>query len=183
MKKILLGILLAVISITAVAGAKLAPPERVDTRLLIQDDRFVPWPWSMKKTFPWAMVEGTWLAQTGTFQSYFTFKVHRVGTVRSYVIRQIDLMTCEEVASGEGSASRTTNRLQADMSYIGLHQSYGIYARSYEYNGSVEDLDVSTINGQVMMLSIQPQGRKEFVHLGISKISNDPEASFCKAKH
>lgn len=183
MKKILLLMLFVVVGFKATASdAKISPPARVDTSLLIQDDRFVPWPWSLKKTFPWAMVEGTWLAQNGAFQSYFTFKIYREDQVRRFVIRQIDLMTCEEVAYGQGSAARTTNRLMSDMYYIDVRQNYGIYVRAYEYNGPVEDLNVSPIDGQVMMLSIQPEGRKDYVHLGISKISDDPVASFCKPK-
>ncbi len=177
-----MGILLVVIGGNVVAADCLTntPPARVDTNLLTQDDRFVPWPWSLRKTFPWAVIEGTWLAQNGAFQSYYTFKIGREGDLRRFVVRQIDMKTCHEVAFGQGYASRGRNNIMVAMDYISVRQTYGIYVRSYEYGGPLEDNSISPIDGQVMMLSIQPQGRTDYVHFAISKISNDSSASFCK---
>ena len=177
--------LLLLMGFKAVASDRsiLPPPARVDTNLLIQDDRFVPWPWSLRKTFPWTMMAGTWLAQNGNFQSYFTFKITRDAQMRRFEVRQIDVVTCKEVAFGQGSASHTQNNILTDMFYIGVRQAYSIYVRSYDYSGPTKDINVSPIDGQVVLLSIQPQGREDYVHLVISKISNDSEASFCKGKN
>ncbi len=185
MRKLLMVILLVGIGAETFASLRplSAPPRRVDTNFLTQDDRFVPWPWSVRKTFPWAMMEGTWLAQNGRFQSYYTFKITREAQNRRFEVRQIDIMTCKEVAFGQGSAVRTQNSLVADMFYLNVRQSYGIYVRSFDYAGSTEDINVSPINGQVVLLSIQPEGRDEYVHLGISKLSNDSAAAFCKGKN
>ncbi len=165
------------------ARAKISPPARVDTNLLVQDDRFVPWPMSIRRTFPWAMMEGTWLAQNGEFQSYYTFKITRDGQIRHFEVRQIDVMTCQEVSSGHGSATRGQSRINAEMFYLNVRQSYGFFVRSFQYAGPIKDIGVSPIQGQVMMLYIQPEGRNNYVHFVISKLSNDSSASFCKGKN
>ncbi len=184
MRKLLMVVMLMGMGFQANASLRpsVPPPARVDTNLLIQDDRFVPWPWSVRKTFPWAMMEGTWLAQNGSFQSYYTFKITRDAQTRRFEVRQLDAVTCQEVAFGQGSAPRTQNNIVTDMFYLNVRQSYGIYVRSFDYGGPMKDISVSPIDGQVVLLSIQPQGRDEYVHLGISKISNDSTAAFCKGK-
>ncbi len=185
MRKLLMVIMLVGMGAQTYAGFRpfSSPPRRVDTNFLIQDDRFVPWPWSVRKTFPWSMMEGTWLAQNGSFQSYYTFKITRDAQNRRFEVRQIDVVTCKEVAYGQGSAVRTQNNIVTDMFYLNVRQAYGIFVRSFDYGGPMKDISVTPIDGQVVLLSIQPQGRDEYVHLGISKISNDPTAAFCKGKN
>ena len=185
MRKLLIVTLLMVLGteVLAINRAKMSPPARVDTNLLVQDDRFVPWPMSVRRTFPWTMMEGTWLAQNGEFQSYYTFKITRDGQIRHFEVRQIDVMTCQEVANGHGSATRGQSRITAEMFYINVRQSYGFFVRSYQYAGPMKDIGVNPIEGQVVMLYIQPEDRTDYVHFVISKLSNDSSASFCKGKN
>jgi hypothetical protein len=186
-KKLLMGIML----ITAVGSksyaismekSKSTPPSRVDTNLLIQDDRFVPWPWSGQRPFPNKMMEGTWLAQNGEFESYFSFKPVVADGVLSFEVKQIDVVTCKTVAYGIGVISKTGRTFTSDMDFLDLDQAYRLAIRSFDYGGPVKDISLSPIDGQVVVLSIQPEDRTKYVHMVISKVASDPKVALCRSR-
>lgn len=147
------------------------PPSRVDIGQIIQDDRFVPFPYSVQLPLPTGAFEGTWLAQTGDFSSYFAFRL--LDTVeRSYQIRQVDTLTCREVAYGLGVLSRTSKTFVAEMRYLKFERRYRMLIRAFDYSKSRsrDKVGITPINGSVVVLSLMPEGRENYVHMPFSKI-------------
>jgi hypothetical protein len=158
------------------------PPSRVDTSQLIQDDRFVPFPWSIQQPIPFASVEGTWLVRNGEFSSYYNFR-QVDGMPRDYHIKQIDTLTCKTVAFGIGSISRSGKTFVGDLIYSRYRRQYRLMIRAYDYMEDVRDeLDITPVNGSVVVMSILSEGKEEYVHMPVTKASDFVTPFPCRHK-
>lgn len=72
-------------------------------------------PWSLARPFPWKDIQGMWSAEFNGVDSYFSFRVVRVGSSgrQIRIVRYNDLTSCSIVAKGTGH--ETNNQLNAQL--------------------------------------------------------------------
>lgn len=183
MRKFLTVILMVIWGWQALAASSVCrPPRHVDTGNLIQDDRFIPFPWSIQKPMRANILEGTWYAKNGAFTSYFSFLPSRGLLEEEYLVRQIDVLNCQVVASGWGIQSKSGKTLMSDLTYWGMSRWYRMVVRSYNDRGPIKDMDIVPVEGQVYVMSVQPSPRDSYVHMTLKKVSTDAGPGGCRFK-
>lgn len=72
-------------------------------------------PWSMARPFPWKDIQGMWSAEFNGIETYFSFRVVRVGSSgrQIRIVRYNDLVSCFVLAKGTGHEN--SNQLKAQL--------------------------------------------------------------------
>jgi hypothetical protein len=147
-----------------------------------RDDRWVPWPWSQAKRFPWADISGVWKVEEDNYISYFVFQVVKAkdSNVNQLRIDQYDGQNCQLIASGVG----------VERNHVVLGQLRSISGDVYRVNlaaFSLEDSPNPPIEGSkfkkaVMGLSIVPTSvghEDQVVHLQVMQVSRGTSLNSC----
>lgn len=148
--------------------------ERDSSAREMRDPTPVPFPWGSEMPFPWSFIQGVWLAEYGELRSYFSFKVVTSGErgIKQLEVKQIDPVTCKQVASGAGLESNRVVRAVMNNPSRGF--SYRLALRAF--SDEEVDLDprykVKPIRGQYVILSVLPFDSAESAHIPISQVSN-----------
>lgn len=163
-------------------GLNTTPPSRIDTSNLIQDDRFVPFPWSTQQPIRTETMEGFWLVKNGNFTSYFSFRVDSKDD-RYFEVKQIDVMTCRSVAVGMGAISRSGKTFTANLDYVKFNRSYKMMVRAYNHiENKAKGMELNPINGHVLIVSILAENKSSYVHMPLSKVKAETAPYPCRVK-
>lgn len=138
------------------------------------DDRWVPWPWTLARPFPWSDIQGLWKVEQNEFVSYFAFKVVREKAtgIRQLQVTQYDGETCRVISTGVG-IERNLKVLAQMTSRAGT--TYRVQLTSFDEKDSpIPPLRSNIPVPSVMVLSmgtLDAQGLDGMYHMQIGKIS------------
>lgn len=144
-----------------------------DISTLKPDDIPVPIPFSLRLPFPWTLTYGTWAAQKGEFQSYFSFKIvqDRVTQERHLLVRQIDAVSCSVIARGIGIVKNDS--MSAKMRNLTDGRNYSLNLSSLPESVLPKQISVTPIHGRAMILSITTScPQPETFNMGLHKMAN-----------
>ncbi|MBL7672219.1 MAG: hypothetical protein JNM39_17195 [Bdellovibrionaceae bacterium] len=154
-----------------------------DVSTLKPDDIPVPIPFSLRLPFPWTLTYGTWAAQKGEFQSYFSFKIiqERGSQERQILVRQIDAVSCSVIARGIGFVKNDS--MSAKMLNLVDGRSYILDLTSLPESVLPKQISATPIRGRAMILSITTSclGQETF-HMGLHKMANQLDFD-CNSDH
>jgi hypothetical protein len=154
--------------------ARVETPSENYTSMPLADDRWVPWPWTLARPFPWADIKGLWKAESSTMVTYFAFKVVREKTtgIKQLYVKQFDGDTCQTIASGVG-IERNQKVLAQMTSKSGM--VYRVQLTAFDEKDSPRPPMKSNVPVQnVMVLSmntLDEQGLDFVMHMQIGKVS------------
>lgn len=174
------SILLAAIlfcSVLSFSGHSVAAPTQDEDEQIMpsNDDRWVPWPWSLAQPFPWGDIQGLWKVEHGDFTSYFSLKIVRLKStgVRQLQVKQYDGDTCRMIASGVGI--ERSEKVFAQMTSK-LGKIYRVQLTAFQEKDAPEPpLRIGMPLDAVMVLSmgtLDVRGPEDMVHMQIAKISH-----------
>lgn len=157
--------------LTLSAGAYAADDEHI---IPVNDNRPVPWPWTLAQPFPWTDIQGLWKVEQGDFTSYFSLKVVRqkLTGIRQLQVKQFDGDTCKMLATGVG-LERNQKVLAQMTSRAGTTYRVQLTAFS-EKDSPLPPLKGNVPTTGVMVLSmgaLDNIANDNMVHMQIMKIS------------
>lgn len=167
-------LLAALVSLTAMTSAADYYSEVDEHIMPANDDRWVPWPWTLAQPFPWSDIKGLWKVEQGDFVSYFALKVVRekVTGLKHLQVKQFDGDTCKVIATGVG-IERNQKVLAQMTSRNGV--AFRVQLTAFrEKDSPIPPLRGNVPTPGVMVLSMGPldsKGVENMVHNQIMKIS------------
>jgi calcineurin-like phosphoesterase len=80
--------------------------------------------------------------------------------------------------------SRSTKTFSAQMNYVKFNSPYRFMIRAYNYTTAekARGLELYPVNGQVLVISIQGNSREDYVHMPLTKESNEAASITCKSR-
>lgn len=144
------------------------------------DIDLVPWPWSVRTSFPWTQIRGVWKTVGESPEQYFLLKVVKSPQtgIKQLQVKQIDSVTCNVIGVGVGVESN--RRVFAQM-----NDGYGPYKVVFtafdESDSPRPAIGLRNVNA-VLVASIGPVAEFDDnqKHFQIGKVSDKLELHGCR---